>query len=277
MGSSVSRYGSGREIRITLRQAYRRYDFVALTRPNRIFGGALCRGGATAPRRGRGFERGANYSPGTLIAPHSHFAERRKPVTFKLSRETLNLILASAAVLISAASFYATYLQSLAAQAQVRAATLPYFEVSHGNVDDTDQSARVYFIMRNVGGGPLILKSFTLSLNGRRLRDLEGLLKECCSSILDDLPKDAQVKAIGRTLTDTAAPRVIPAGDRVLIFSIDKSEDNTEVFNALDRVRWGLSTQACYCAITGDCWQARGAEIAPVEICQPDDEAAYWR
>jgi len=52
------------------------------------------------------------------------------------TNERLNLFLALCAIIISAASFYATYLQASAAERQVKAATWPWLEVMTGNFNE---------------------------------------------------------------------------------------------------------------------------------------------
>ncbi|MFC1690280.1 hypothetical protein ACFL07_11610 [Pseudomonadota bacterium] len=52
-----------------------------------------------------------------------------------VSSERLNFIIAVCAILISGASFYATFLQANSAEQQVKAMTWPLIEFTHSNFD----------------------------------------------------------------------------------------------------------------------------------------------
>ena len=52
------------------------------------------------------------------------------------TEQKLNLTLALCAVLISLASFYATYIQASAAEQQVKAMTLPLLQYATSNVEE---------------------------------------------------------------------------------------------------------------------------------------------
>ena len=75
-----------------------------------------------------------------------------------LTNERLNLFLALCAIIISAASFYATYLQANAAERQVKAATWPWLEVMTGNFNEEKNSEEITFYIKNSGSGPAIIK-----------------------------------------------------------------------------------------------------------------------
>ena len=67
--------------------------------------------------------------------PRQNTKPRLKQRKAWFTNERLNLFLALCAI-ISAASFYATYLQANAAERQVKAATWPWLEVMTGNYDE---------------------------------------------------------------------------------------------------------------------------------------------
>ena len=78
-----------------------------------------------------------------------------------VSSEQLNFILAVCAILISAASFYAVYLQANSAERQVNAMTLPLIQFSHGDYDTERDTRSIYFSLENAGVGPAIINSVT--------------------------------------------------------------------------------------------------------------------
>ncbi|MEI8643908.1 hypothetical protein P4S60_16800 [Pseudoalteromonas sp. Hal040] len=64
------------------------------------------------------------------------------------TNERLNLFLALCAIIISAASFYATYLQASAAERQVKAATWPWLEVMTGNFNEEKILKKLLFTLK---------------------------------------------------------------------------------------------------------------------------------
>jgi len=80
--------------------------------------------------------------------------------------EKLNFVLAFCAVLISAASFYATYLQAEAADKQVKAMTLPLLQYGTGNYKEEDREDIIYFTINNAGVVPALIKRLRFKYKG---------------------------------------------------------------------------------------------------------------
>ncbi|MDT8429359.1 MAG: hypothetical protein RQ757_11390 [Pseudomonadales bacterium] len=80
-----------------------------------------------------------------------------------LTSERLNLVIAICAILISAASFYATFLQADSAEKQVRAMTLPLLQFDHGNYNSNLNQRIIHFTLSNAGVGPAIIHSIQLA------------------------------------------------------------------------------------------------------------------
>ena len=97
----------------------------------------------------------------------------------RLTGEKLNFIIAICAILISAASFYATYLQADAANKQVKAMTLPMVQYEHGNANSRDE-AEINFSLVNAGVGPAMIKSAAFTYKGNSYNSLFNILSFCC-------------------------------------------------------------------------------------------------
>ncbi len=69
--------------------------------------------------------------------------EDKSELSNGISSERLNLILALCAILISAASFYATYLQADSAEKQVKAMTLPLIQFTSGSWDSGEKISKL--------------------------------------------------------------------------------------------------------------------------------------
>ncbi|MEW5248956.1 hypothetical protein [Microbulbifer discodermiae] len=104
-----------------------------------------------------------------------------------LSKERLNLLIALCAILISTASFYATYQQARAANLQVKVMTMPIVEFSHGNFDVQEKKPLISFTLKNAGSGPAILKSIQFNHNEILYSNHTEFLKGCCRKEYNEL------------------------------------------------------------------------------------------
>ena len=178
------------------------------------------------------------------------------------SKDHLNFVIAVSAVLISAASFIATYVQSEASLNQVKAETWPYLQVEHGNVND-DLAREIYYKLENVGVGPAKVKSFRIKMQDRYLRDTFHLVELIFEDGLDLNCKN------GCLLTNTVSPKILPQGDVLTVFSMFPDEDNLPLWYTLNTVRWRLQPEACYCSLLDECYETNfDTEPTPVDECK---------
>jgi len=184
----------------------------------------------------------------------------------RFTSDTVNLIIAGCAVLISAASFIATYVQSEAALRQVKAETWPILQLDHGNVNDEGDS-EIYMDLHNVGVGPAKIKSFQLMLRNRVISGAQ---------ILPKLAYDENVTQdeTGSFLTDVISPKTLPDGSKKTVFSVRKSNKNLAVWSALNEVRWALKASACYCSLFDECFETDFVnEPIEVQMCMADEHS----
>ncbi len=99
-----------------------------------------------------------------------------------IKSETLNLIIAICAILISGASFYATYLQAQSAERQVQAMTLPVIQFDHGNYDSDLDLGAISFTLKNAGVGPAIVDGIDLVYKEQRFDGVNAFFRACCES-----------------------------------------------------------------------------------------------
>ncbi len=184
-----------------------------------------------------------------------------------LDKENVNLMVAVCAVLISAASFYATYLQSAAAERQVKAETWPYVQLRMGNYDVEARELKLYMYVENAGVGPAHLKSFQLYYKGESVRTINQVLPLCCIDKEESaFDSEGRIKPkFNSIVVGAEAPAIIPAGDELLIYTIVKNSDNEELWNKLDIERFNLSAKGCYCSLLDECYQT-DFENEPVEV-----------
>lgn len=174
-----------------------------------------------------------------------------------LSLDKLNLIIAVSAVLISAASFVATYMQSDAAYRQVKAETWPFLQVEIGNFDVEKNESLLYAKLKNAGVGPANVKSFQLFYDGQHVRDFWGFATACCSDKdrRETMADYYRHGASGPIITSQGAGYILGSGESRILFTVGKTEKNTEFWTKLDSARWKLSAKGCYCSLLGECYE----------------------
>jgi len=184
-----------------------------------------------------------------------------------ITAERLNLIMAICAILISAASFYATYLQAESAEKQVKAMTLPLIQFGHGNWDGTDKVKRISFSLNNAGVGPAIIKSILISYNGSTYHSFNKFYESCCLPKLEGNDAKNKVEALTSPLVNS----IIPGQTPLRFISIDKSKNDDVFWNNLNNERWKMTLRVCYCSMLGECYiTEKNGIVDEVESCPID-------
>ena len=184
-----------------------------------------------------------------------------------LDKENVNLMVAVCAVLISAASFYATYIQSTAAERQVKAETWPYVQLRTGNYDVNLREFMLYLRIHNAGVGPAHLKRFQLFYKGQPIPTINQALSLCCLEEGEKVrDENGQVRPkFNNIVTGNPAPGIVPAGEQLLVFSILKNAENADLWEKLDAARADFTAEGCYCSLLDECYRT-DFESEPVEV-----------
>lgn len=186
----------------------------------------------------------------------------------RLNKDTLNLVIAVCAVLISAASFYAAYVQSEAAQKQVQAETWPYLQLDHGNYDEEQMLRDVYVKVINSGVGPAKVKSLNLFYKGKPINGFAELYVACCLS--EEEKNGAKILGIANAITGNPPPTILLPRDELLFFSALENDQNKAAWARLDKARLHISGEACYCSLLNECFTTDFTEDpVPTNICKP--------
>ncbi|WP_444996502.1 hypothetical protein [Aliikangiella sp. IMCC44359] len=188
------------------------------------------------------------------------------------SNEKLNFVLAICAILISAASFYATYLQAKSSEQQVKAMTYPMIQFLHGNYDTESEEKRLTFTLKNAGVGPALVKSVSYEYQGKSYSSMNAYLKACCELAYQELlntVKDQKTAISGAQLTSAQINnRVFPAAEEVNFLSINYDPMNEKLWYQLNKERWKLNLTVCYCSLLDNCYLAKGkGDIINVSAC----------
>ncbi|GJM06142.1 MAG: hypothetical protein DHS20C09_21380 [marine bacterium B5-7] len=188
----------------------------------------------------------------------------------KTSGERLNFIIAVCAILISAASFYATYLQADAANKQVKAMTLPMIQYGHGNALGDDEKV-INFSLKNAGIGPALLRSVEFSYQGKTYENIFQILKDCCGAVTEKYyTKEKQAAdELPQFITSPLLNNIIAGQDNLIFLKFKYADDTKELWELLNDIRFDFGFKACYCSMLEECYVVNDqAETHEVKACQ---------
>ncbi len=195
-----------------------------------------------------------------------------------MNSEKLNFILAICAILISLASFYATYLQADAAERQVKAETWPWLEFNHGNYDPINKTKSITISVNNSGAGPALIKTMRYEYKNQPYKTIFAFLKACCFSqqeyyehlkeALEKHHAEARLLDEARLLTSTTSNKIIIPGGKINVLALNKNDWNKEQWEKLNKERWHLKISACYCSLLDKCYQTNNqSKVIEVDSC----------
>lgn len=216
------------------------------------------------------------YLPIDTAAPNSDLASHTKQPWF--TNERLNLLLAICAIVISAASFYATYIQASAAERQVKAATWPWLEVSTGNFNDEEKREEISFELKNSGAGPALIKYVRFNYQDQTYSDINQLLDACCfdthtyyqqlKELQEKSPNIDFFKEFGWIMTSSTHNRLLASGENISMLTFSKTPHNKVLWEKLNTARFKTNTELCYCSVLEQCYLSDGrGEVKEVERC----------
>lgn len=185
------------------------------------------------------------------------------------SAERLNFIIAMCAILISAASFYATYLQADAAEKQVKAMTMPLIQYGHGNVLNDSERA-VNFSLKNAGVGPALIKQVSFQHEGQSYDTLFKVLDHCCQTEVQSfLQATEQLDSeLPQFITSPVLNTIIPGQDSLMFMRLNWHPGNDPLWQRINALRFQIKFKACYCSLLDECYQTdEQAQIKPVPQC----------
>jgi len=181
---------------------------------------------------------------------------------------TVDLIIAGCAILISGISLFIAIQQSRTMQKQLAAASWPLLQYSSGNTDDQNKLA-IEMTVTNAGVGPALIKRFRILYGGKSYDNYYRFLLDCCGY---PVPKGQTTKFVpGTPLTAFVKGSVVRAGETKPFLSMALTPDNQDMWKKLDRARFKLKFDACYCSVLGDCWHSdlTGLDAQQVAACPP--------
>ncbi|MCO4797661.1 MAG: hypothetical protein KC484_00475 [Colwelliaceae bacterium] len=179
------------------------------------------------------------------------------------------------AILISAASFYATYLQADAAERQVKAMTLPLIQFSSSNWDSEQSQPKIILSLKNAGIGPAIIKRVTYLYDNKEFDSRRELYRACCepeAKTYFELFTSNKVKPTdeesGIYLTSSLQNVIIPGQESKEFISLKQSFLSKPLWMKLNNERFKLTLRVCYCSLLGECYiTEKNGVVEPIEYC----------
>jgi hypothetical protein len=183
----------------------------------------------------------------------------------KTGHATVDLVIAGCAIGISIISLIIAVAHGRTMNKLVKANSWPFLELETSNFDEAANESVISFRIRNTGVGPARLEALSLRYDGKEVRDIRTLMLACC------MPPERRGPISSPLATNRATPRVIPAKEAlVLLWWQRPTGEETAIWDALDRERFRLTYQGCYCSVFDECWVSplNGERPTPVEDCR---------
>lgn len=159
----------------------------------------------------------------------------------------------------------------------VRASSTPILQFGHGNAGESQPGkppeGAITFSVENVGTGPARVQWFEVRYGGKPMASFNELLRA-----VDPVAKGA---AHITTTTTAIAPTMMAAGeDRTIVTWVRPPASDIAgqtLWNKMDKARWELKIEACYCSVFEECWTTSAhADIPkPVKSCTPEGRISF--
>ena len=170
-------------------------------------------------------------------------------------RGTTDVVIAVAALFVSAVSLWIGIRTENANEQLVAASTWPFLQVQ---VDNATPDGKPYlkFTVVNGGVGPAKVESFEVFLKGKPFRSGRDLVTACCGLKSEGGPLLPNADHRTRLLTGTVQGLVLRSGEDESFILLPLAEDNASVWNALNHAQQhDITYRICYCSVLDQCWR----------------------
>ncbi|MEO6116747.1 MAG: hypothetical protein ABIP33_10210 [Pseudolysinimonas sp.] len=201
-------------------------------------------------------------------APHAHHSTGIKWFDVAMTLSVLMVSIASLVISLHTGSAMTELVHENARL--VRASSTPLLYFSTGNATD-DGKPEISFTLRNSGTGPARIVWLQILNRGVPRPNLIDLIKSTGVSYPKS-PVTFGSSYITRTIVSAGEER------RFLRWGEPAEGDpQRPTWQALDKVRLGFKTEACYCSLLGECWHSTldGDIPQPVPMCTPPAQPSF--
>jgi hypothetical protein len=179
----------------------------------------------------------------------------------KVGHRWIDLALALSALILSITSILIAIQNDHAMHNLVTANSWPYLEMGNSNV--MDNASVIHFDVKNAGIGPALIEKFVVTYDGHAVKDVNDLLAQCCGIQSQDQSRKLNI------YIDEVSGRVLPARDSIAFLELAKANENLNIWEKLNAVRFKVGMSACYSSVFGEHWITTLGNIKPrsVESC----------
>jgi hypothetical protein len=190
------------------------------------------------------------------------------PTPRRVGRPWIDMFLALSAILISSVSLYVAFVQGDVSRRMLAASSWPLLQYESGNISDDGRPAITMAIV-NQGVGTAVVDEFKVFYRGKEERTAYDLLADCCGYHLETVDPISHDK--GSPRTNFIQHAVIRSGESKFYLAMDLSDANKDAWRRLDRARFQIKLEGCYCSVLGDCWRTDlvATHPTPVKACAP--------
>lgn len=208
-------------------------------------------------------------SPFGVVSVAMNAADTRPPSPpGRTLRDTLDLLVALAALMTSVVSIWLALSQGDDMQRLVQAQSWPYVGFSSGNstLDPaTKQRARSLSLsVENLGVGPARVRSMSLFIDGMPVTSSVQLMQRAAGIGAEG------ALARQKVYTTQVDGRVLRAGEKLTYLRWDYVDDAEPAWSALDAARFDrIVVELCFCSVFEECWINRSnqRDATPVAGC----------
>lgn len=190
------------------------------------------------------------------------------PTPRRSLRDTLDLLVALAALVTSAVSIWLAISQGDDMEKLVQAQSWPYVGFSSGNSSlDPATNERIRslsFSVDNLGVGPARVRTMEVLVDGVAVPHSSALMLRAAG-----LGEDAPL-ARETVYTTQVSGRVLRAGESITYLRWDHLDSAEPAWSALDKARFGrVVVRVCFCSVFDECWLNRSdaTDAQPVDAC----------
>jgi hypothetical protein len=188
-------------------------------------------------------------------------------------RSVIELSVACAALVASIASLFIARHQAQVMDRQLAASVWPLLEFTRSSMT-AEGTRRASLRLRNTGIGPLRIRSFRVTYDGKLLGGGSELIEQCC------LRDTAALRHMG-IVTSYIGGRVVPAGEGFDFISVRYDTGYVQAYQDLERGLRTIHARYCYCSVLNDCWvretQHEEADPTPVSDCNAEHRAKQFQ
>lgn len=195
--------------------------------------------------------------------PDASQADLRAEARSRARADLTDRLLSGAAGLVAVSALIVSVYQAYIARQQQKMSAWPYVAVMNSGAGGYSR------LVQNVGLGPAVVRSMTVTVDGRYEHSWAAVLRRSLG--IDSAALRVLVPPGDTTYSTSTVARgiVILPGASVEMVHVGEPAFAREARRALTNPR--VQIRLCYCSVYDDCWVAGGAlEPAPVDSCPYD-------